>query len=273
MSKPELLIRSMTGTVIVVITLAAIIYSPYSYLGLLALIGFIGTQEFLKIDFAENNRVMQVIIALAFASIVFLSGYFLIDKENPIILFLVLPCLIAAIVLLQLLTINAPEALVNKGKSVYTAASYICLPLMSGTIFLYHHYDFRYILIPVILIWVNDVGAYLVGSKWGTHKLAPAISPGKSVQGTIGGGLLAIIAALLLWRLWPDINFIYIILLGIITPFISLTGDLWESALKRKAGLKDSGSILPGHGGILDRYDSFLFVLPVAALAYYIFAL
>jgi phosphatidate cytidylyltransferase len=267
------LVRSLTGVVIVVITLAAIIYSPYSYLGLLALIGFIGTREFLKIDLIENNMVMHVFIAFAFASLVFLSGFFLIEQENPIILFLILPCLIAGIVLLQLLTINAPEELVHKGKSVYTAASYICLPLVAGTIFLYHQYDYRYILIPIILIWVNDVGAYLVGSRWGTRKLAPEISPGKSVQGMIGGGLLSVIAALLLWRLWPEINSLYFILLGVITPFISLTGDLWESALKRKAGLKDSGTVLPGHGGILDRYDSFLFVLPIAALAYYIFVL
>ena len=79
--------------------------------------------------------------------------------------------------------------------------------------------------------------------------------------------------AFIIWKIWPDLNMTYLIILGLATPCFALTGDLWESALKRKSGIKDSGSILPGHGGILDRYDSFLFVLPVAALAYYIFVL
>jgi phosphatidate cytidylyltransferase len=73
--------------------------------------------------------------------------------------------------------------------------------------------------------------------------------------------------------IWPALPVNYIILLSLTTPFFALAGDLWESLLKRNAGVKDSGKILPGHGGILDRYDSFLFVLPVAALAYFIFAL
>ena len=88
-----------------------------------------------------------------------------------------------------------------------------------------------------------------------------AISTPTSVNegGTIGGAFVALLATFVMWRLWPDMNLPYLIGLGLITPLLALGGDLWESALKRNAGVKDSGAILPGHGGILDRYDSFLF--------------
>lgn len=268
-----MLSRSITGIFIVGVTLAAIIYSPYTYLVFLALIAFMGTREFFKLDMAVQGKLITIIIPFFFSLLILLAGYFLLKKQNPVVMIILVPCIISFIVLLQLLFLNGYEELVKKGKSVYSAASYIILPLLCGTLFLYKEYSFQYVLIPVILIWINDVGAYLVGSRWGTKKIMPAISPGKSIQGTVGGGILTLIAAVILWKLWPDINLPYLVILSLATPFFAIAGDLWESSLKRNAGVKDSGMILPGHGGILDRYDSLLFVLPVAALAYYIFVL
>lgn len=273
LNKSELLIRSITGILIVVITLGAIMYSPYSYLGLLTLIGFFASREFFRLDSVEPPPFFFILISILFSFIVLLTGYFLIEQENPILLFIILPVLISSIVLLQLLAINFPEDLVKKGKSIYAAASYIILPLLCGTIFLMKEYSYRYVLIMVILIWVNDVGAYMFGSKFGSKKIKPTISPGKSLQGTIGGAFITWMTAFILWRLWPDIQPSYLITLSIAVPFFSIAGDLWESALKRDAGVKDSGNVLPGHGGVLDRYDSLLFVLPVAALAYFIFVI
>ena len=113
----------------------------------------------------------------------------------------------------------------------------------------------------------------MIGSQWGKRKIAPAISPGKSVEGTIGGGVVTLLTGFALTKIWPEVPFQYVLLLSITVPFFALAGDLWESALKRTAGVKDSGNLLPGHGGILDRYDSLLFVMPIAALTYYIFVL
>ena len=113
----------------------------------------------------------------------------------------------------------------------------------------------------------------MIGSQWGKHKIDPAISPGKSIEGTIGGGFSALLTGYVASLVWPDIPIYYVATLSLATPLFALAGDLWESALKRNAGVKDSGHLLPGHGGILDRYDSLLFVLPVAALAYAIFVL
>lgn len=114
------------------------------------------------------------------------------------------------------------------------------------------------------LSWLNDTGAYLTGSRWGRHKLLPAVSPGKSWEGIFGGLAATLLLALLLNRFIPlpaSYNwFIPALAASILGPI----GDLLESAMKRSAGLKDSGNILPGHGGALDRFDAFLFHLPVS---------
>jgi phosphatidate cytidylyltransferase len=201
------------------------------------------------------------------------AGYMVSNEANALSILSLIPILIAAMVLVHLLMEKDPAALVSANNAMYSAAAYIGLPALSGCIFLSGQYDFKFVLIPVLLIWLNDVGAYLIGSQWGKHKIAPAISPGKSIEGTIGGGLMALITGFVLSKIWPEIPFGYILMLSIAVPFFALAGDLWESALKRNAGVKDSGRLLPGHGGILDRYDSLLFVMPLAALAYYIFAL
>lgn len=273
MKTKELITRTITGALIVVLTLAAIRYSPYTFLVLLCIIALIGTIEFFKLDLVPPRPFVVNIIPFLFAAIIAASGYYIIHQQNPVVLWILLPFMVSLIVLVQLLAINAPEDLVKKGKSIYSAGSYIVLPLLCGTIFLMEGYAYKYVLTLVILIWVNDVGAYLFGSRWGTRKIMPTISPGKSLQGLIGGAFVTMLAAFILWRLWPDLHSYYLMTIALATPFLGLAGDLWESAIKRNAGVKDSGNILPGHGGILDRYDSFLFMLPVAALAYYIFVL
>ncbi len=109
----------------------------------------------------------------------------------------------------------------------------------------------------LLLIWVADSGAYFTGRKFGRHKLAPHISPGKTIEGVLGalaGGLLG--ALVLAGLQWLPIPWWKLVLLCISTVLVSVGGDLWESVLKRERGMKDSGNILPGHGGILDRIDS-----------------
>ena len=179
-----------------------------------------------------------------------------------------------AVIVGTLLFQKIPVDQISRGaRTVFSGAAYVSLPLGFGCSFFFEEVKYAWLLlIPILLIWTNDVGAYLVGSKFGRKKIAPAISPGKSMEGTFGGLLLCILVAFLLTQLKPDIRQAYIWFLGILVPFFALAGDLYESSLKRAAGVKDSGNILPGHGGFLDRYDSFLFVLPVDGLAYFIFA-
>lgn len=128
------------------------------------------------------------------------------------------------------------------------------------------------VMFPVLVTWATDTGAYAFGRMLGKHKLIPAVSPAKTIEGAIGGLLVAVLGA------WLYAQFLLkpvaqlglspagIVIFGVVIGVVGQLGDLAESLLKRDAGVKDSSKLLPGHGGILDRFDSLLFVLPVAFL-------
>ena len=134
-------------------------------------------------------------------------------------------------------------------------------------------------LIPLcvfVFLWMNDTGAYLCGSLLGKHKLFPRISPGKSWEGSIGGGILVMGIAVLIWYLTEQYGVNELSLnafewagLGLTVVIFGTWGDLIESLLKRTLGIKDSGTILPGHGGMLDRFDSSLMAFPAAVVYVY----
>lgn len=124
------------------------------------------------------------------------------------------------------------------------------------------HYNSHYILGIILLIWSSDVFAYLVGSLIGKNKLFERISPGKTWEGTLGAAILTVGCSLIIAGVFPDLDTIHWIVISIIVSVFGTIGDLVESMFKRQAGVKDSGSIMPGHGGILDRFDSLLFVSP-----------
>jgi phosphatidate cytidylyltransferase len=124
-------------------------------------------------------------------------------------------------------------------------------------------------LLVLAVVWIADTAAYLVGRRWGRHKLAPAISPGKTWEGAAGGLIGAAAYAMILSILFAGIQGTRMaVFLGAaaLLVVVSILGDLFESAAKRQAGVKDSGTLLPGHGGMLDRIDSATAVLPLAAL-------
>ena len=123
-----------------------------------------------------------------------------------------------------------------------------------------------------ILIWVNDSFAYLVGKTIGRQKLFPRISPKKTIEGSLGGLIFALIAAYVMSIYEPIITMKQWIILAIVIVIMGNLGDLLESKFKRMAGVKDSGAILPGHGGILDRLDSLVYAAPFAYLTLILFS-
>lgn len=122
----------------------------------------------------------------------------------------------------------------------------------------------EWIVYCLLVVWTTDSGAYFVGRKLGKNKLWPEISPKKTIEGFVGGIVIAVIFAVGMQMITPFMNgYVSLILITIFASIIGQMGDLVESAIKRHYGVKDSGNILPGHGGILDRFDSLLFVVPL----------
>lgn len=131
--------------------------------------------------------------------------------------------------------------------------------------------SFEVLLFALFVVWATDIGAYLFGRQFGKRKLMPAISPNKTVEGSLGGILSAVLVAFLFLTFVPNkASFVYsvpvMLILTVIFSIVGQFGDLVESSIKRHYGVKDSGNILPGHGGILDRFDSLLFVFPIMHL-------
>ncbi|ELK44776.1 phosphatidate cytidylyltransferase [Halobacillus sp. ACCC02827] len=129
----------------------------------------------------------------------------------------------------------------------------------------------EYVFFSLFVVWATDTGAYLFGRSFGKHKLWPQISPKKTIEGSIGGIVLACIVAVLFQWVYPlDHSLIVILLVTILVSIAGQIGDLVESAFKRHYAVKDSGKILPGHGGVLDRFDSLIFILPILHLINFI---
>lgn len=158
--------------------------------------------------------------------------------------------------------------------SVLLGQLYITLPVVLSLFYIQHVGAF-FVLFIFIILWVNDTSAYLVGSLLGRHKLYPAVSPKKSVEGLIGGLLLSVVIGGLMGYYPQEIGSAYLMnlentrvgqslfmaILALAIAVLGSLGDLFESVLKRQAKVKDSGHLIPGHGGVLDRLDSFLFAV------------
>lgn len=148
---------------------------------------------------------------------------------------------------------------------IYVALPFACLSILRGERGAWG------ILLPLIFIWCNDIGAFVIGSLLGKHKLAPGISPKKSWEGFVGGLVITMVVGFALIPTFGPSYGNYLIVMPLAMGLMAVLGDLVESMLKRHVGVKDSGNFLPGHGGFLDRFDAMLFALPMAAwLGYFL---
>ncbi|MDT8858994.1 phosphatidate cytidylyltransferase [Alkalihalobacillus sp. MEB130] len=128
-------------------------------------------------------------------------------------------------------------------------------------------YGLYLVFFVLFIIWTTDSGAYFVGRKWGKNKLWPDISPKKTIEGSLGGLLAALIVGTIFFSIFPIFSsYITALLVIVVASVFGQLGDLVESALKRHYAVKDSGNVLPGHGGILDRFDSLIYVMPILHL-------
>jgi phosphatidate cytidylyltransferase len=261
----ELLRRSITGIVYVVLLLSAVFLSSDAFDFLFMAFGLACLYEFKKLVKIEGYYVFILYLALWWAFIYLIND-------------------LTVVKILMLLTITVDLALLvylfSTKKTVLTTVQKYIIAIFyigGGCIFLtmipYKSEQFAKLLIMgiFILIWVNDSFAYLVGKTLGRHKLFPRISPKKTIEGSLGGLIFALIAAYVISQYEPIITMWQWMVLALVIVVMGNLGDLLESKFKRMAGVKDSGAILPGHGGILDRLDSLVFAAPFAYLTLILF--
>ncbi len=129
----------------------------------------------------------------------------------------------------------------------------------------------RLLLLALFIVWATDIGAYLIGRKLGKHKLAPHISPNKTIGGAVGGLIMAIIVGVIFQLIYPfEFSLFTVILYALLISIVGQVGDLVASAFKRHYKIKDAGKLFPGHGGVLDRLDSLIFVLLVLSIIQFV---
>lgn len=275
----ETIKRALSGIVYVVLLLSCISFSKISLALLFAFLLIIAVFEFCKI--VDLN----FWICLPF---ILLAYYFLWDKYNfpnatstPIVSFSfwfnprIVITLISSFISFKLIYYIFKKSKLNfkKNTNYLLLIGYIVIPLVLINYIAMgeNGYNPKIILSILILIWANDTFAYLVGKNFGKNKLFPSISPKKTIEGFIGGMIFTIISGILLSKFFIQSKILYIwIIIAIIVSVFSTLGDLIESKFKRIAGIKDSGNIMPGHGGILDRLDSIIFVIPFINLYFLI---
>ena len=261
----ETLKRALSGTVYVILLLGCISYSKESLALLFGVFLVIGVYEFCKIV-----RI-NLLISLCIASV----SYFLLWNQYD---HLVAKTIITSISILT--SIKLLLYLFNAEKTGFSIATnyclligYIVIPfiLVNYVAIGVKGYNPKILISILILIWTNDTFAYIVGKSIGKTKLFPSVSPKKTIEGFVGGVIFTIISSVLSSKFFIESKILYIwITIAIIVSIFSTLGDLIQSKFKRVAGIKDSGKIMPGHGGILDRLDSIIFVIPIINLFYLI---
>jgi len=261
----DIYIRSLTGIVFLIIVIGSILFDPLAFLLVFSVFNFIGLKEFHRLSNSASNLSSKAtpeyyVFGMLIYFVIGLSGIGYIDVRYIAVIFVILFIQIA----IELYRKN-PQW--RNTTSLITGYIYIALPFgLMNSLFYSGAIDEAQsgILIGMfVLIWTSDVFAYLSGSMLGKHKLMERVSPKKTWEGSIGGLIFALIAAYILSLFVPQLSLVEWILLSIVVVISGTLGDLVESLLKRNAGVKDSGTIFPGHGGVLDRFDAVIFATPM----------
>nr|WP_315132268.1 phosphatidate cytidylyltransferase [uncultured Flavobacterium sp.] len=289
----ETLKRGISGAVYIALLLTSIQFSTESFIILFGVFLIIATYEFCNL--VQLNKIFPLLFVSLFYTTISLISFYKIETENYINsiqngnitltidinlvnTILLITTLIVSVKCIFFLFDDRVQSISTPSKYLYLLG-YILLPFIFivKISFGIKDYNPKIIIGLFILIWTNDTFAYLVGKSIGKHKLLERISPKKTIEGFIGGVVFAIFTGYLISKLYikasPSFSEKSILIwttIALIVGVFGTIGDLIESKFKRIAGIKDSGKIMPGHGGILDRLDSVIFVAPIVYLFYQI---
>jgi phosphatidate cytidylyltransferase len=255
--------RILTGLVYGITTITCLIYGSVSFVFFFLVVMIIGLNEFYKLaeklDYKPNKILTTLSSVLIFTTL--LSVY---TFENYTKILLALSILSILMIFVKTLFQKSVRPFKSLA-STFLAILYVAIPFSLTSLIAFESGKFEYelILSSFVLVWLSDTGGYFIGVSFGKRKLLERISPKKSWEGALGSIIFSIIGALFISNYFTILETFEWIILSVIICLSSILGDLIESMFKRDAGIKDTGNILPGHGGILDRFDSILFVVPM----------
>lgn len=272
----EIGIRAASGALYIAVVVAAILLGSYFYGALFLLFALGSMNEFYTLARRHTPYRPNAIVGLL-AGVIFYVGVFVAVGHTSLPFFEALMfgakfcalCIALLAFLLPAIQVFSkhPTPVQNWALTVL-GWLYIMLPFTLAPVLPKlgnAETTWQLLLFPIIMVWINDTGAYCVGRLWGRHKLLERVTPSKTIEGFIGGVALTALSGLLFVRFVSVGSVCQWVGLGVLIALLSVLGDLVESQLKRSIDVKDSGRFLPGHGGFLDRFDSMLFALMGAA--------
>lgn len=249
--------RVISATVMAPIVLAAVYLGGFYFLSLVFLVALLAGYEYLKMlrekAFAPSYLLGLLLIALLIADAQWSQQGLLLWGMTFFPL---------ALLVVEVFRGNMPGALVNWGLTI-AGGAYIGLSLGHFVRLRAMDQGMQWLLLALLGTWICDTGAYFVGKGLGKRRFFPKISPKKTLEGAIGGLISGVVTVVLLGYYMLGLRIGWSFILGLLVVFGATFGDLAESVIKRQVGVKDSGSLIPGHGGMLDRVDSLLLVVPL----------
>ncbi len=258
-----LIIRSISGVLLVALVTLAFILGGLSAMLLMLVVFTISFLEFKRMFKMGDNTLFML---LTFLGIILIVLFYLYLDQHISIAWITCYSILA-ISLLILLTLFSKKVTFRDVSLLTLSMIWISgssiFVLAAGWRINEGQYEALLPIILLFLIWINDAGAYLAGSLIGKRQFSPVISPGKTWEGFISGIVFTAVAGWLVYEITDTYSSLFWIIAAIILSLSAVAGDLFESKLKREAGVKDSGNLIPGHGGMLDRFDSLFFSAPI----------
>ncbi|HKR05655.1 MAG TPA: phosphatidate cytidylyltransferase [Bacteroidia bacterium] len=279
----NLLQRTITGIIFIAVVIGSIVLSPLAFCILFLFITLLSVLEFYKMVSAEEIK-PQIIFGAIIASLIFIYFSYLkqtvyrLDWASDLAITFKIPALIALLyfmIFIFELFRKSQRPFINIALTI-TGIIYVAVPFsLFISIGVNSDADGNYqphiALGYLFLLWANDTGAYVFGSKFGKHRLFERISPKKTWEGSIGGAASALLIAYIISLFYTDLQLKDWMVMALIIVIAGTLGDLVESMLKRSLNIKDSGSIFPGHGGMLDRFDGLLLSAPFVFFYLFLF--
>lgn len=257
--------RIISGIIFIAIIVGSILFSPYAYATVFTLISVFSVREFHHLTNKKPDIEVNIITSMVGAAILFISAFLSASGIVKYPLFSVYGIFIVGVFISELY--RKKENPVLNWAYFTLGQIYTVLPFAILSYILYlKDYQPVILLAVFISLWVNDSGAYVSGMLLGKHKLFERISPKKTWEGFIGGGIFALISGYIFSIYIPELSLAHWLIFSEIVVIFGTLGDLLESLLKRTLKVKDSGKAIPGHGGLLDRFDSTLLAAPMVYL-------